>query len=284
MRRIVQCEFDSYFFKLFGQYFLKSFYEHNKGWELYVVDLGLDEDDREILSRYGAVEEFPIDPGSRWPNLTGRILSLAKLVRDDNLIMRFDTDSIIMASYDDIIEQFLIDRLEIAAPLLPHSLAQRARNLPRAAELLGVSTDHPCLHERAMTACFSLIKGTPRIAKSFEWLSEHYEQLIFAAKEEEPIISAVMYRDGIRTKALPWSVFWSNGMDASHFTYLVPSMFPINTAGERVRGVHFAFSKYFMLNSAAVGGHEGWCGWRDLVSRKYDNMPWPNPKVIGHRS
>ena len=281
VRRIVQCEFNSYFFQLFGEHFLKSFYEHNKGWDLFVVDLGLETADRELLERYGTVKKYPVDPCSRWPNLTGRILSLHELLSNpDTLVLRFDTDGAFIRTYEDLVQDFLASGVDMAAAELPHSIADRARNLDECADILGVSIDDPCLYKLSTTACCMLLRSTPKLAKSFEWLSKHYEKLLFAAKEEEPAIGAVLYRDGITRQCWPWSHFWSIGMSEDKFTYMLPSLYPVNSEGARIRGIHYAFTKYFMLNSAALQSHMEWCGWKYLFDQKYNDMPWPDPDVV----
>lgn len=277
MRRIMQCEFDSHFFQLFGEFFIKSFYEHNKGWELYVVDLGLAPAEREILQQYGTVKQYQVDPCSRWLGISSRIVALCELVRDDNLILRLDTDSVILASYDSLVDSILDDGFEFAGPELPHAAVHRARNLERMAELLGVPTTHDCLHTKALANCLSIMRGTDAMTSFFEWLLENYEQLRFAGKEEETIMSAAMYKRGIRCKPLPWEYFWSTAASPKQYTYGIPSMNPVTSAGKRVSAVHFAFSKWYMLNSASVGGHESWRGWRDVFSNYFDKLAWPSP-------
>lgn len=282
MRRILQCEMDSRYFHLYGEVFIKSFYEHNTGWELYVADIGLTPEDREIAQRYTKMPMAKYDKylSSRWPNLAARMQSVPELLQNYDVVLRVDPDSLIMRSYDKLLEEFVPSPAHITAPRLPHTMAEHTRHLGRAAEIYGVSEAHPCFHTRAMTMCFTLMKGTPEILDTFSWIWDNWDELISASKEEEPIFSAAIYKRNIPYYTVPWSYFWSAPCYNVEARNIIPSLAAVSVFNDNYHAVHFSYGKYFVRNTAGGRMRENWAAWEDVYRSYYCPKPWPDPDEV----
>lgn len=279
-RRILQCEIDSRFYQLYGESFIKSFYTHNKGWDLYVSDIGLSDAERTQLQKYGTVKSYPVNVGHRWNNLTARMYTLQELARDGNIVLRIDVDGVINASYDDLFKEFVESGCDVFGSKLVHSLARRSRSPQLAAEMLGVGLDHHCLHENTLSACFMLLRGTPVVEQALSWIRDNWERYYAIAKEEEPGLAAVLFKLGAKYRYIDWTYFWSVKMSPDEFQYVIPSLTPVNSLGRRIHGVHFSFGKYYMLSSVAANGNEGWRAWNDVVLGHYRSLPWPSAEDV----
>ncbi|HSN72868.1 MAG TPA: hypothetical protein VLT59_15230, partial [Steroidobacteraceae bacterium] len=163
MRRLLQFESDAKFFDIFGEAFVKSFYAHNPGWDLYVADLGLTEGQRKQLQLYGTVKEYPVDPCRRWTNLTARIYSLYDIIRPNTIVMRADVDGIVCRSYEPLVQEFIDGNYGAFGMQLPYPLARRARHVVKAAELLDVPIDSPPIQDNAISAAFMILTGVPKV-------------------------------------------------------------------------------------------------------------------------
>ncbi len=281
MRRILQCEINEEFFNRYGEMFFKSFYAHNSGWELHIADIGLSPEQRKLLQRYGTVKQYDnLVAATRWPHMMARLEALKDTVRDGNIVLRLDVDSLIMRSYDELVEQLLSSRAVIVAPRLTHPAAARTRSLQAAADILGIGTDHPALHAHALAMCLMLLQGTPELVDAIEWASDRLPMLMGPIKEEEPAFSAALFARHVPFDSLSWNYFWSAPCFTTEAQQLIPSTEAVTKYGTKLHAVHFSYSKYYLLNVAAGTNFENWRAWEDAFAARYAKQPWPDPSVV----
>lgn len=283
MRRILHVELDSGYFNMFGPAFFKSFYYHNKGWELYVADLGLTDEQRSILSRYGTVKPFEVDRQRRWMQLTARTQSLAEVVRDDNLVIHLDTDAVVLASFEHFVTELIDGDYEMFGNTWTHSYKEFIRYKPGFEKLIGDTAEISKHDGGRIHAGWLLMRGTPAMTDMLTWFGDNWREYSQYVLEEETGLSALVYSRGIKFRSVvvvdcPAIYF---GVE----NYITPSSTPTSTIQSgAARFVHFALSKFYLQQAAAVISHETYMAWRDVLMSKYEQLPWPEPEdVCVHR-
>lgn len=282
MHRLLQFELDAGFFDLFGEAFVKSFYAYNKGWDLYVADLGLTEEQREILSRYGTVKPYQIDKSRRWISLTARVHSLCDIVKPGTIVLRSDVDGLFFESVEPIVQMMLKDDFDAIGLLLMRSLVGRARDVKRAAKLLDVPVDSPVIQDKSLAGCYLYLQGTPKVVQAFDWLRENWDEFYTYVKEEEPAIACALYKYGVKYTALKWDIFRPTSLSPGVHGYLIPSdrPFAMDHNGDYVGGIHYALGKYYMLKSSAWSNSDMFRAWQHVVLDPVKRMPWPDPEEV----
>jgi hypothetical protein len=281
MQRWLQIELDSKFFDTFGEAFLKSFYKHNKGWDLYVSDLGLTDDQRAQLSKYGVVKSYPVDPCRRWIHLTARIQTLADIVKPDTLVLRMDTDGIVLDGYADVVKSHLDGNYEVTAMELPHTARQRSRCIAKVARMLGREAHDAIFDTRAISLSFMLLSWTPRIAQLLAWLRDNWREYHAYSKDEEAGVSAAMHVMGAKINLVSWDNFCPVNTMREDPGYALPCKWPLRPGKTGLlRGVHFPVEKLSLINSVFWRRNEGFKAWRDVLIRPHAKAAWPDPGAV----
>lgn len=285
MKRILQFEANARFFDLFGAAFVKSFYAHNKGWDLYVSDLGLTAEQCELLSRYGTVKKYPVDPCRRWINLTARVYTLADIVRPDTIVHRLDLDGVVTRSHEPVIKEFTDGGYGVMGMELPYSITERTRNITKVSQLLEEPIESTAIQQHSLSASLLTFRGTPEVMRSFEWLRENWDEFFIYCKEEEPAISCALYKFGVSCKRIGWEYYNPTCMVPDISAYAVPGDAPysVHSAGPAY-GIHFAVGKYYLLNSSVWLNNDTFRAWCDALLAPYANLPWPDPEKVRDHS
>jgi hypothetical protein len=284
MRRILQIESDSLFLHTIGAASLKTFFQHNKGWELFVADIGLTPEDRKILERYGEVKQFKPDIGRRWLHQTARMRALVHTVRDNNLVLRVDTDSIFFRNYDKLIDEFAASDDDMFTLPLPFNLHHRFRNLKKVQQFFGYDLDDTAwLDQPVSTTCFMIVKGTPKMEEAFQFIADNEYELKRLFKDEEPAMNAAYHYLGVKLSVNDWIYFWTPSMyPSSSWGYSIPSPRPAVRDGRLPYAAHFAYNKYHMTQFC-IQSYDVWNAWKHRVINPAMALPWPDQEVTrGH--
>jgi hypothetical protein len=279
MKRILQVELNDKYFDLYGAAFFKSFYTYNKGWDLYVSDLGLRDDQREILSRYGTVEKYEATKVRRWIQIPARLATFAKIVRNGDLVLHSDVDLVVLDSYEDLVQELLDGKYSCLGSAWPAPVSVFMRNQQKAADMLGVRPISTLFSADRIHLGWLLMHGTPEVAAALEWLHENWEEFSIYAGEEETALTCIFRRYGLRVKHDPF-------IDCTAFNFpnsgsLMPSWSPCAWFGAHPsRLVHFATTKYYMDQTSSGNSHECAMAWKDVLMGPYADMPWPAPEEV----
>jgi hypothetical protein len=274
-------EIDSNYYEKFGPSFFKSFYHHNKRWDLFVADIGLTEEQRQILSQYGEVRSYPRDKHSRWAQFSSRIASWFDVVKDDDLVFHLDVDAVVLDSFEAEVEEFLRGGYDIAGCNWKLKLTSFARNIDGIGKVLGLPPESTLLQEGCrIHAGWLLMRGSVEMCAALRWFRDHWHEYSPYATEEETALSSLVYARGLKFKAFDLvdcpSVF--HRVDNS---YMVPSTQPVGRyADGSSRFTHFAQCKYFLFQTSAGDSREHFMAWTDVLLRPYAELPWPAPEDV----
>lgn len=282
MRRILHVELDAGYFDRFAEPFLKSFYAYNKGWDLYVVDFGLTDAQRKLLSQYGVVERYQMGSTRRYVHIDGRLQSWEKLVRDDAIVMHVDADLVVLDNYEDLVETLLKEDHDCVAQTFNPKLPTYIRYLPGIADMLGIPVDDPCLMNRRIHLGWILMRGRPQVTDAIEWMRRNYDACTGFLTEEETLMSLVFFSRGLKVKHVDAFV------DCPLMSFdggPIPSAQPNKRHKklEQSRMIHFAMCKYYMDNAAPGMSHEYGMAWRDVLLGPYAKLSWPAPEDVCER-
>ena len=279
MRRILQVEMDAQYFDRFAESFLKSFYAYNRGWNLYVVDLGLRSEQRDLLSRYGVVESYRADSYRRWIQMSARLDALAKIVKDGDLVLHSDVDLVVLDNYEDVVNELFENAFSCHGASWGRPVSEFLRYQRGVAEMLGVDEDSQIFSTHRLHFGWLLMRGTPAVHSALCWLHENWEQFSAYAGEEETAMTCLFRARGLR-------IGCNQFVDCTCFSHPKPSsLLPAHSPPARCkpapsRLVHFATCKYFMEQSTARNHHENWMAWKDVLLKPYASLPWPLPEEV----
>ena len=277
MRRILHVELDADYCDKYASAFFKSFYAYNKGWDLYVADLGLRDEQVKLLERYGVVEQYRKVNTSRWTHIPARLASLVRTVRNDDLIMHSDVDLIVLDNYEDLVEEFLRGHYYCMASHWRRPVSEFVRVQHEAARMLDVASDSPVFSEPRIHFGWRLLRGNPQMTAAVQWLSDNWEEFSTYIGEEESGLTGVLHARGLSFKSTDFVDCTMVGFPDGG---LAPAWRPGSGANRPSRMVHFSVCKYYMDNAATGKAHENANAWRDVLMRPYAELPWPDPKDV----
>jgi len=284
MRRIVHVEIDSTYFERFGLAFFKSFYHHNKGWDLFVADLGLTPEQRVLLEPYGEVRSYKRDDSSRWAQLSARIASWVDVVKDDNIVLHMDVDAVVLDNYDAEVEDFVRGGYDLAGCDWDLKLTYSARNVEGVKKALGLAPDSNVMTEgRRIHAGWLLMRGSVDMHAALQWFKGHWRDYSPHTTEEETGLSSLVFARGLKFQALK-IVDCPAMSHIPDYAYMIPSAEPVSRyfAG-RSRFIHFAQCKFFFFYTSAGDSREHFMAWEDALLRPYAELPWPDPESVRDR-
>lgn len=284
MIRVLQVEIDERYFDRYGAAFFKSFYRYNKGWKLFVVDLGLREEQRDILSRYGDVVSYPRDPYRRWGQLSSRINAWCDIFDRYDVMLHLDVDAVILDSFEEEYDALIEGEYDLAGQDGRHSsMAISSRYRRGAEQMLGLQPDDPLFDEHAQIhAGWLLMRNTAAMRDTLIWFRDNWDQYSIYTTEEETGLGALVYSRGLKLcRVTPTD---SPELRPSDKAYIVPCIAPPSSfTPYPMKYCHFAFSKYFTDHTSAGHSRETYMAWCDVLLRPYANLPWPDVGVVDGR-
>ena len=274
MSRIIQTEFDSKYFDIFGEVMMKSFMANNPGWEFHILDFGLRPDQRKIVERFGTVEATARESGNRWSTIHGRMKCLARLVQQDNIIVHIDGDTFVSAPIDGAITAVEDAGCSAGYMLTWMKLSQHVRHLERFKALVPLPQLDAALTSSTLAGVFFVLLPDAGIRRVFSYIDEMWDTLRATLYTEEPMMLCGHTLYEVPYAVVPRSYGWSVGeFGSSAPGYVIPADTP-NKPGtvEPIHVVHFINNPWRCTNTASRTC-QGWRAWQH-ATRRYKDIPW----------
>jgi hypothetical protein len=278
MRRVLQVEIDEKYFDQYGAAFFKSFYYHNKGWKLFVVDLGLRDDQREILAKYGDVVKYERDPHRRWGQLSARIKAWCDIMKSCDVMLRLDVDAVVLGNFDNEFREMVDGGYDIGGQKGRHpNLANSVRCRREAEAMLGIEEGSTLFDEQIQIhAGWIIMRNTEPMIDVLNWLRDNWDEYNIYTTEEESALGGLVFSRGLKFKY--FAITDCPGLNRNN-EYIVPCVRPPSRFfSGPAKYCHFAFSKYYTNNSAAGLTRETYMAWQDTIIEPYAKLPWPDPE------
>jgi len=277
MRRILQVEIDENYFDRFGSSFFKSFFRYNTKWQLFVVDLGLREDQRELLEQYGEVKAYPRDRYRRWSQLSARVSAWYDVLNNCDAVLHLDVDAIVTGTFEPEFNSFIAGNYDIGGQDGLLTLPKSIRHRRGAEQMLGLEANSPVFSDNSqLHAGWLVLRNTEHMLAALEWLRDNWEEYQVHTTEEETGLAGLVYARGLKLQSI--NVVDCPVLCMGNKGYRVPCLTPPS------KFIHFAYSKYYIDHSSAGTMREGYMAWRHVLFEPYNALPWPDPELVCEHS
>jgi len=274
MSRIIQTEFDSRYFDIFGEVMMKSFITNNPGWEFHVLDFGLRPEQRKVIERFGTVERAEREAGNRWSTIRARMKCLAQLVQKDDIVVHIDGDTFISASIDGAINAVEDADCSAGYMMTWMKLGQHVRNLEKFKGLVPLKRLDVLLDSRTLAGVFFVLLPDGGVRDVFAYVDEVWDDLRAVLYTEESMMLCGHTLREVPFAVIPRSYGWSVGdFGPANKGYVIPADAPNKPSTvDPIHVVHFVNTPWRCTNTASRV-RQGWQAWQH-ATRGYKDIPW----------
>lgn len=272
--KILQTEFDSKYFDLFGELMLKTFLAHNKGWEFHVLDFGMTPKQRKIVERVGSIEQAEYEPGNRWSTIEARIAALARLIKKHDTVVHCDGDVLFFDSIEPAVVE--VEKSGCSSGYLPTGmkLRQHIIRYKKADELLELDSLADVLNHSALGGVFFVLKPTPELVEVYDYAVARWQELRPVLYTEEALLLCSHLRHHVKYLPLNWKYGWPlHSWQSQKEGYITPSDDPRQVStGESIVVLHFSSPKRNLTNYSGAP-LSVWQAWQHVVAQ-HTNKTW----------
>jgi len=273
MPRTLQVEIDEDYFDRFGSSFFKSFFRYNPKWQLFVVDLGLREDQRKLLAQYGEVKAYPRDRYRRWGQLSARISAWYDVLSNCDVVLHLDVDAVVTDTFEPEFNAFIDGNYDIGGQDGIYTLPKSVRYRKGAEQMLGLEPNSTVFSNNSqLHAGWLLMRNTEHMLAALEWFRDNWEEYQVHTTEEETGLAGIVHARELKLQQI--NVVDCPVLNIADKGYKVPCLTPPS------KFIHFAYSKYYTDQSSAGTTREGYMAWRHVLFEPYAALPWPNPELV----
>jgi len=274
MRKIVQTEFESRYFDLFGECLLKSFMTYNPDWSFHVLDFGLTTKQRAVVERFGTLEPATMEVGNRWSTIKARVRAVDRLLDDADVVMHIDGDVLVTGVLEDAVD--LLHDSGCHAGYMPTWMRfyQHVRNRKVLESLVPAAQIAEIGDRSTLAGSFFVVEPCDDMQRVFRFVIDNWDKLRATLYTEESAMLCGHVVCGVPYVSLDWCYNWP--VDRSDYfdkMYVVPADVPIapDTA-DPLRSVHFSNVKWESQNVAGPG-FMAWHAWNRIM-QTYKDIPW----------
>lgn len=271
--QIIQTEFDSHYFDVFGEVMLKSCRVNNPDWKIHVLDFGLRPEQRELVSRVATVDTAAREIGNRWSTIRDRIKTISRLLNEGNTVMHVDGDVFIPGCIGDVIKEMDANAVDAAYMPTWMKIRNHVRHMGKFTEITGLENNEQ-LDESTLAGVIFALRPSDAVKQVYSYLVDKWEELRGVLYTEESAMWCAHTLHKLPYTFIDWTYGWpvDDFRPTSH-RYVVPSDTPFTAkTGERLRMVHFANSVWLYTNLAG-SGHSDWHAWHH-ATKPYRDIPW----------
>jgi len=271
--RVIQTEFDSRYFDIFGELMVKSCLANNPGWRLHVLDFGLRPEQRELLERIGTVEPAKREIGNRWATIRARIEAVSRLLDAGKTVVHIDGDVFVPGSVEGMIVEMDNGACDAAYIRTWMQVKQHIRHADKFKAVVPLPAD-ASLTDSTLAGVTFCVRPSDGVKQVYSYLVEKWDELRGLLYTEESamwcshVLHAVPYVFVASTYGHPADV-----LNPTHKNYILPSdapQFPESTTDIHV--IHFA-NEVWRYTNVASPGRAMLCAWQH-AARRYLDMAW----------
>lgn len=272
MRRIVFIESDAGYYH-FLQASVKSFVQYNPGWEVWVGNYGLTDEQLHEIKQTATVIDLPRYPSARWPIFYGRMKLFAMAGEyPDAIFLQLDADTLTFGPFDPAVRTLQLSGSDVASKYSQWPAHRGIRDCQRKVYELFPGFDNwrdkSILH---MGSILGTGKAFGRIGELALPLLKNHIGLF--SLPEQVCVTALVYEHNFKLLRLP-ERYNTPLIAPHHIAGLAPGMPPIESDGQPIVLAHIPIHKEQFQNSECMyyNLNQWWLSWEAHYARK----PWPN--------